>query len=52
LSSGNGKIKCCTLIDLSFSPHLPAVSLNNALDNGKPDAGSFKLIDGMVPLKR
>jgi hypothetical protein len=51
LSSWKGKIKCCAFVDLSFSPHLSAVSLNNVLDNGKPNAGSFKFIDGMVSLK-
>ncbi len=44
-SSWKCEIKCCALVDLSFSPHLlPPCLLNNALDNGKPNAGSFKLI--------
>ena len=49
--SWKGKIKCCAVVDLSFSPHMSTVSLNDALDNGKPNAGFFKLVDGMVSLK-
>jgi len=30
---------------------MSTVSLNDALDNGKPNAGFFKLVDGMVSLK-
>jgi hypothetical protein len=42
--SWKGKIKYCSFVDFSFRPHLPTMSVNDALYNGKPNAGSLELV--------
>src|SRR3989304_8476123 len=47
----NCKIKRCTLIHFPLRPHSAPMSANNALDNRKPNACSFKFLNTMQPLK-
>ncbi len=49
--TGEGEIEDSALAGLSFSPDSAAVSLNDTLDYGQANAGSFIFLVAMEPFK-
>ena len=45
------EIKGSSFVHFGFSPDAAAVALDDALNDGEADAGAFKLLDGVQPLK-
>src|SRR4051794_3192563 len=45
------KVKRRALVDLAFCPDEPAMSVDDALHGGQPDAGPLELVRPMQPLK-
>jgi len=50
-SARQGEIKGSSFVHFGFSPDAAAVALDDALNDGEADAGAFKLLDGVQPLK-
>lgn len=51
LSLRQAHVKRGTLPEVRLGPHCSAVPKHNPLHVGKPDAGTFKFLAGMKPLK-
>jgi hypothetical protein len=45
-------MKRCSFIDRTFSPNLPTMPLDDAMDSGETHPDSRKFRVGMQPLKR